>query len=169
MTKHLILDIDSTLIDSDFVDVGCIYKTLPSGINIYPRPYLREFMKFAFDNFESVSLWTAGSSDWADVIVDDILSDFMPSNVAFRFIWTRVKMGIYWTDDNGPLRSYLIKPLSEVYKNFEDMNENNTIIIDDNPITYIRNKRNVIPIIPYDIKKNVNDSEFIRIMNICKN
>ena len=47
---HLILDIDGTLID----DKGLLE----------PRLYLKEFLKYAFDNFKTVSIWTAAHESW---------------------------------------------------------------------------------------------------------
>jgi len=77
--KTLILDLDETLIHCDFdsdyqnhdVYIVANFDGECGQIPIMIRPYLREFLEFARDNFE-VIIYTASDQDYADYILDHL-------------------------------------------------------------------------------------------------
>lgn len=56
---HIILDIDGTLISEDHEHIF--------------RPYLKEFLEYLFENFQSVSLWSAAGLEHVNTTSDIIL------------------------------------------------------------------------------------------------
>ena len=82
--KHnLILDLDQTLISSESVNAinsDSLKKksdffrvdVLDDFYKIFSRPYLQEFLDYAFKNF-NVSVWTAASKDYALFIIENII------------------------------------------------------------------------------------------------
>ena len=145
--KHLILDIDETLLCYSF-----------------PRPYLKEFMYFVFKNFTSVSLWTAATSNWLEYCHKNILLPHMPPNSEFKFMWHRKKCDakLFNNITKTPINAnstfdkiasgnfIYYKSLQKVFSEFEELNEKNTIIIDDNILTCLENKHNSIHIKEFD-------------------
>lgn len=154
---NLILDMDGTLIDSYFsFDTGKMV--------IIPRPYLKEFFDFAFENFTNVSIWTNGTKEWYDEVCKRVLLSYIPIGKSFHFVKTRTNL----FDTN------IIKPLSEIYKIYSCYNNSNTFILDDNPDTYVCNVENSIPITTFetildDENKNCNnDNELIKVISLLK-
>lgn len=153
--KHLILDIDGTLISDSSTEN-----------NIIIRPYLKYFLQYAFDKFKTVSIWTAASKDWADTIYNNILKPNMPNNKDFTFIWDRKKCtqkshkrAIMEGDFYA--HPIIVKELKKVWKHFGFMNKDNTLILDDTPNTYTDNYGNVIPISTYI--DNENDDHLLKL------
>jgi len=65
---HIILDMDSTLIDRDDDDI------------IYGRPYLKLFLDYCFKTFASVSIWTAASREWYDEVYNKCFKLILGNN-----------------------------------------------------------------------------------------
>jgi TFIIF-interacting CTD phosphatase-like protein len=169
---NIILDMDQTLIHSNLNSYS-IYA------NPIPRPHLKEFLEFVFENCKNVSIWTHGLKEWYDVVYEKVFKHLIPEGKSFHFVRTRqtpigdyndfiqINKKLNDINSNIPSISYL-KPLLVIYKIYPDeYNENNTFIIDDNPITYSINKKNAIEIIPYNGIDN-SDTELLRIMKLIK-
>ena len=169
---NIILDIDETLITRKFNTYGVF-------ANPIPRPHLKEFLKFLFANCKNVSIWTHGTKEWYNIVYNKFLKDFLPEGKSFHFVITReTTIGNYndIIEINKKLREIkadissisLLKPLCVIYNKYQEQyNENNTFIIDDNPITYLLNKENAITIEPYNNIDN-SDTELLRIINLIK-
>jgi hypothetical protein len=125
------------------------------------RPHLDIFMKYVFNNFERISIWTAASKIWYNNCYENVLKHYIPEGKSFHFVKTK--------DDYDS--SKFIKPLSLIYAQYPDVyNPSNTLIVDDNRITYVENIANAIPIksfyydrLPREIRKNIKnyDSELL--------
>lgn len=140
----LILDLDGTLIGT--------------GTPPLPRPGLRTFLKYVFHHFE-VALWTAADENWLQYAMDTVLGEFLSSiDQCFVFIIYRI----------GPHKNQ-IKPLSYIWSQFPKYNVNNTLIVDNNPITYSHNPASGI-FIPtfsdsvYDIMLNLLQKHLVECM-----
>ena len=96
---NLILDMDGTLIDSYF-------SFVTGKMVIIPRPHLKEFLEFVFDNFSNVSIWTNGVKEWYEEVYSTLLITFIPNGKSFHFVKTRENL----FDTN------IVKPLSDIYK-----------------------------------------------------
>jgi hypothetical protein len=132
---NIILDMDSTLLDN-----VPEYPPFHGKLSPIARPHLLEFMEFVFAHFERVSIWTAATPCWFEKCYQQILRHCIPTGKSFDFVKTR-----------GPHDpNIMLKPLSEVYKHFPGKyNAENTLIVDDNPMTYRDNPENAIAIKPF--------------------
>lgn len=150
LLRHIILDIDGTLVYST-IDDDEIEK-------IVCRPYLGEFLKFLFDNFDSVSIWTAAGSEYALEVINHIIKKFNLKK-KFRFIFSGDQITYEFivsgkrsyntrtSDGLGFMDRLVIKDLNEkVFKKFDDMDKYNTMIIDDTKSTFAKNYGNAIHI-----------------------
>ena len=121
MKKHIVLDLDNTLVHS-------VFK--PSGSYIiHQRPGLKRFLKTLFTSALSVSVWSAGTRPYVMTVVRKI---FSPSQFyKLRFIYSR--------DQTVNINNMFIKNLRIMTKQSKDMNLKNTILIDDRPEHMILN------------------------------
>lgn len=95
--EHLVLDLDGTLVHS--VPIGCIFGLAPGEEHpetptfklrlsdgyylVFGRPYIRHFLRFCFEKFKTVSVWTAGTRSYAEQVVEQLFEK-QP-----RLLWTR--------------------------------------------------------------------------------
>ena len=171
MDKHLVFDIDQTLIYSPSEigwygrmlerNNGEIPESLRSrvGTIVIPmdgkntgsarglsgtlkmtfiiRPKCVEFLKWCFNNFSTVSVWSAGSTEYVKAIVDDL---FRRVGRAPYIVWTYDEL------EDG------IKPLSTMFARVntdKDMNVRNTLLIDDLSYNFDKHPNNGVLIPPY--------------------
>jgi TFIIF-interacting CTD phosphatase-like protein len=87
---NLILDLDGTLVHTLPHDVGSVFgeadfedETL--DFYTFKRPGVDKFLKYCFSHFASVSIWTAGTQDYARYVVDHIT----PKGKQFLYILSR--------------------------------------------------------------------------------
>lgn len=101
------------------------------------RPHLQIFIIFCFYFFRNVVIWSAGQPRYVRAIVDKIFKDIFPPLT----VYTSDETEMY---DNGNV----CKPLSKLFEDRRlincNINERNTIIIDDNIETFKLNKSNAI-------------------------
>jgi hypothetical protein len=155
---HIILDMDGTLIDSD-------------GINIYCRPRLKKFLNYCFNTFKSVSIWTAASQAWYNVVYNNCFKKILRKN-KFNIVYTELDCTdkFKYSDEMFEYNSSnlkTIKSLKKLWRNKSTgMNRNNTLILDDTHETYQENYGNAIPIPTYNVKnpEYKNDNVLLRLM-----
>lgn len=138
--KHLVLDLDETLVHSfdsgdRFHDFSGeltpeqqkrIYTIKFSDGDIvgYVRPYVEDFLEVAFDEFESVGVWSAGTKSYVEKIVE-LLFRGRP----LKFVMSRDECNELQIDKGDiPCR---FKPLENIYASHPTHNDKNTLIIDD--------------------------------------
>lgn len=151
---NLVLDLDNTLISSlSFREVKkvkhrkLIYNDMEDYYRVYSRPYLQEFLDYAFANFH-VSVWTAASRDYASFIVDKIVLNGKKDR----------KLRIFFYDDNCAESQRIYSPhspkdLSYAY-HFEGFYPCNTIIMDDLEDVKRANKKQTIQVKYFDAKSD---------------
>lgn len=169
--KVVILDLDNTLIcstNNEISDNKSIGTILVDGEQnyIYKRPGLDSFLEKCFKHFD-VAIWTASGEDYAMYIIKLIFGDLMKQ---LKFIYTSKNTVIKYQNymiDNTRIE---IKPLCKIWRRGKfrgKYTKQNTLIIDDTPITYCRNFGNAIKITSwYGI--DIHDKEFERIWNILE-
>lgn len=168
MGKHLVLDIDATLINAksfseeDFnrwmsdetnkqyagrflvTRIIDVHDNQPKGEGVISyfviilRPYLYEFFDFCFNYFDTVSFWSAGHFRY----VRGILYTILGSQRFHRLNTIFTRKDCVFLNENGDI---LTKSLSTKGFNLQD-----TIIIDDNGTSFSANKENAIHIPAYD-------------------
>lgn len=139
--KRLIFDIDETLVHTFAPEdnFGAFYNNLteeqkkkvyviefPNGETLYGylRPGVENLLKVAFEEFESVSVWSAGTEFYVHEIVKLLFKTQMPDFVMSRNDCNELQL----VKTEQVCR---FKPLEIVYKKYPKYNETNTLIIDD--------------------------------------
>lgn len=140
--KHLILDLDNTLIQARELPIlpvlyDHVYVNENQLVFIYKRPYVDEFLRFCFKNFQTVSIWSAGTKTY----VEDVIKNcFNVDDQTFTFIWHRDMCDPFYEveeDEKGVLYTNVTycKKLSKVWNDDDLFKHNfrprNTLIIDD--------------------------------------
>lgn len=153
--KSLILDIDETLVHSAFTpfnrppDISLDIKLngLNKKIYVLKRPHVDEFLEELSNIFEIIT-FTASLSQYAGPLLDKLDKFHIVNNRLFRENCIHQK-GIF------------IKDLRKVGRDLK-----NIIIIDNNPVSYIANMDNGIPISTwYD---NLDDNELMKLIPLLK-
>jgi hypothetical protein len=112
------------------------------------RPYLQEFLDFLDEECDNVIVWTAGIRSYGYAITQNI---FLKSKKKPILVYTKINRGYEFESSVKPLRDLYNDPICKE----KGITSKNTIIIDDNPDTFIRNKDNALFISEFDcdIKK----------------
>jgi hypothetical protein len=162
-TKHIILDIDGTLIRQ--IENHDNYQ-------ITGRPHLKEFIDYCFATFGTVSIWTAATKEWYNEVYEKVLKHVIPTDCNFHFVYTRKHItqqqsqSNYFSDFSTPV---VIKPLSKVWKKFEETHtQHNTIILDDTPTTFMWNTKNAIHIKTYSESDEDQDDDLKLVMGLLE-
>lgn len=95
------------------------------------RPGVYEFLDFATEYFQRIIIWSAGERRYVEAIVDYLFKDFPPPCI----ILTQENIRF---DKNGDV----LKPLSEIFRNYKGIEASNTFILDDNADTFALNREN---------------------------
>jgi Dullard-like phosphatase family protein len=150
--KTLVLDLDETLIHSAFEpfiprdDITLTMKMKDNDIIIHvlKRPYLDEFLNIVTQKYEVV-IFTASISDYANPLLDQLDPMKKISHRLFREHCTKADNGLF------------IKDLNRLGRDLK-----NVIIIDNNPVSFIANKANGLPILTWHSIKS--DNELIKLI-----
>ena len=153
--KTLILDLDETLVHSAFKSFyskeDIVFNMQFDGkqhtIHVLKRPYVDEFLDKMSKLYEIV-IFTASISDYANPLLNKLDPRRRICHRLFREHCT----------SSGNL---FIKDLRKVGRDLKD-----TIIIDNNPISYLYNKDNGIPIITWHSSQS--DNELIKMIPLLE-
>ena len=153
--KTLILDIDETLVHSSFIpfirapdiSLNLNINGLNKIIYVLKRPYVDEFLKELSNIFEIIT-FTASISQYASPLLDQLDKYKIVSYRLFRQ-HCKYENAIY------------IKELSKIGIPLQDV-----IIIDNNPMSYIYNIDNGIPILTW--YENPKDDELMKLIPLLK-
>lgn len=143
---HLVLDLDETLISVSLRPIKNPHFTFTlQGEKYYgrKRPGLDLFLSFAFKKFESVSVWTAATRDYALRIIQHIMTPEQRKSLAF--LRTRRDLAT----EKGPY----YKPLKNIFATAGakriGMTIDNTVMVDDRDDVLRDNPGNGIKIPPW--------------------
>ncbi len=162
---NLVLDLDNTLISSlSFKEAAKLknrklqYDDMEDYYRVFHRPYLQEFLDYAFSNFH-VTIWTAASRDYASFIIDNII--LLKKNNNNR------KLRMYLYDDNCAQSQKIYNPKSPKDLNylyhFEGFYPCSTVIMDDLVDVHKANVGRVIKAPYFDAKKDESENDtFLR-------
>ena len=145
---NLILDLDNTLVDGWLENAPC-----EDVATIIARPFLTDFLKFAFDTFERVSIWTNASRRWYELCYNRVLCDHIPDGKKFHFVKS-IEDGLVTIPSSQP------KLLKKIFSLYPEYNIMNTLILDDAPHTYRLNRLCAIPISPFISYNNPSAEEY---------
>ena len=150
--KTLVLDLDETLIHSAFepfiprddITLTMNMKDNNIIIHVLKRPYLDEFLNIVTQKYEVV-IFTASISDYANPLLDRLDPLKKISHRLFREHCTKADNGLF------------IKDLNRLGRDLK-----NVIIIDNNPVSFIANKANGLPILTWHSIQS--DNELIKLI-----
>lgn len=157
--KVIVLDLDETLIHTDNRHSGppdrrYVLYLQEAHMKGTMRPYVKEFLDFLRDTFARVIVWTAGTREYAEAVVDVLFeSDKRPYLVLARENCREslVPNGMVYTKPTTPLAHQ------------HDIDPTLVLTIDDKPHTFSHNHRNGLLIPPY--MGDENDTELVKVMN----
>jgi RNA polymerase II subunit A small phosphatase-like protein len=163
MKPLLILDIDETLIHTENVpdeyadQYDYDFKFKGNGKSLYytkKRPYLDQFLDFAYANFD-IAIWTAAGEDYAR----EILKNIRVLESSLKFFYTRdnctIKLSYDYSDYYG------VKNLNKLKKKGYDLNQ--VLIVDDKAGTAVNNYSNLILIKPFTDDND--DTELLKLIS----
>lgn len=175
--KVIVLDIDETLIhtmddmtslsklnimkDASLMDLRerCFFIDIQDAVGklgkgevekmwAIKRPHLDDFLKFAFDYFDMVIVWSAGADRYVRSIVDTLFQHHQQPHV----VYSR-------SDCVSDNRAHNHKPLQKMLSQVDGIDKlmglENTFCIDDKESTYINNPDNGILIPAFQPKANI--------------
>ncbi|CAH6418376.1 NLI interacting factor phosphatase [uncultured virus] len=147
---HIILDIDGTLISED----------TPSTL---ARPHLHEFLKFCFEKFETVSIWSAAGEDHVKCVSEAIL----PEGKNWLFVKHSKHCHCRYTGGFGGYPLIITqKRLWKVWRSKKYRNlgikKENTLIIDNTPKVCVKNYGNAIYVQTF--RGEDSDDELLKLM-----
>ena len=147
---HLILDMDETLIWGD------------SWSGIEPRPFLQPFLQYCFENFETVSIWTAACAAWFEKINCSVFCQILTDLNAERESEESHSFFLVYTRQHLDFNQ--VKNLEKLWEN-EEMphTRDNTLAIDDKQYSYEKNPNHVVLVDPWCGKKE--DDELVHLMD----
>jgi len=167
MTKKfhscIVLDLDETLFHTVTSASGDAKLKRESDITfkmcdvyyyIKVRPHVEIFLKNIYENFDHVAIWTAAEKRYADKIVKKI---FTPSQYEkLLFFYSRKNCVV---NKSGRYT----KPLDKVFKNFNFLNQYNTVIVDNTDVS-CENKNNHTILIKDFVWNTKDDKELKKLM-----
>ncbi len=155
--KNIILDMDKTLIEGYF-------SLKHQKVMIEERPFLGQFLKFVFNHFENVSIWTNANKEWYDHVYNSVLYKYIPDGKIFDFVFT-FDDGYVGKDNYGPKDLNII---FDIYKT-NGYTKDNTFLVDDSDIHFNQNPQNCYLIKPFEIdllnNSHKHDIELLKIIS----
>lgn len=144
---HLVLDLDETLIHVSMTPIKEPDFVFTIQGNKYfgkKRPSLDLFLKFVFDRFNSVSVWTAATAEYARKVLCHIMTPEQRKRLVFVKTRRDLETGV-----PGPY----FKPLRKIFESIKakeiGMIPQNTIMIDDRDDVLCDNPGNGIKMPPW--------------------
>jgi len=122
--KLLILDLDETLIYATEINLERDFDFVVGPYFVYKRPYLDEFLKFCFENFE-IAVWTSSTAVYAHEIIENIFDYKDP----ISFVWSRERCTVSF-DEEERVNFYEKKIVKIKPRGY---NLQSVIVIDDSP------------------------------------
>lgn len=164
MKPLLILDIDETLIHTDtapleyekYLNFDFKFKGNNSKSLYYTkkRPYLDEFLNYAFQNFD-IAIWTAAGVEYAEEILKGIGLD----KSKLKFLYTQENCTLKLSHDYS--NYFGVKNLQKLKKGGYDLNK--VLIVDDIAETAVNNYGNLIQIKPFT--DDSDDTELLKLIS----
>ena len=153
--KTLLLDLDETLVHSSFkplpinsdIHFNVIYQNKPHMINVLIRPFVYEFL-LKMSNLYEIVIFTASVPQYANPLLNILDKNKCITHRLFR----QHCISLY---------GLFIKDLRRIGRDLKE-----TILLDNNPISYLVNQDNGLPIKTWHSNKN--DQELIKIIPLLE-
>uniref|UniRef100_A0A6C0CLI9 FCP1 homology domain-containing protein n=1 Tax=viral metagenome TaxID=1070528 RepID=A0A6C0CLI9_9ZZZZ len=156
---NIVLDVDKTLIQT--IPTELYYKLqlktkpdyLTQDFAYFKRREMDKFLRFCFKNFKNVALWSLGSKEHIDLVIEKLFK--IPKEM-FAFVWTfpehgeeiRTKIGGYLSITYRKNLRKIWTNNSLIYKGFR---KQNTLMIEDTPSNCRETPENCLSIQPFEV------------------
>ena len=141
MKKLLILDLDETLLFATEKPLQQAHDFKAQHYLVYKRPYLKNFLDFAFENF-TVAVWTSSNELYANYVVQQVFA----SPDSLEFVWARQRCVAKFNPETWEYD--YIKDLKKVKKQGFCLKQ--MIMVDDTPKKLRRNYGNLVRVLPFE-------------------
>lgn len=178
--KLLVLDIDSTLVWADYQEVpgaDTVLWVRKVPVWVKKRPGLDAFLAYCFANYD-VAIWSAASKEYVQKIAEYLISGIaeltgVPRSWVFVMSGERCTQHYSFNQDNDNYRMYVLKKLQKIWtaSKYKKYTRYNTLVVDDDSDTYLKNYGNAIPIAAYygpSCDARDNDVELVRVQKILE-
>jgi RNA polymerase II subunit A small phosphatase-like protein len=136
----LVLDLDETLFFAALSPRRSPPDFELAGYSVYRRPYLDEFLDFAFEHF-AVAVWSSATTPYVEVAVREVFA----RAADLRFVWSIERCTRRF---NGELHEeYWVKDLKKLKRQGYSLER--VIVVDDSPEKYERHYGNLVPVRPF--------------------
>lgn len=159
-TINVVLDIDGTLVDARTVGN-------PPYLDINIRPHMKDFLIFLTMHCTTVSIFTAGTTEYAKEIAKMLTKIYR--GIRIKWIFSRDNMDVTRVSLSEVM---FHKNLSVLWNRHDakrlNVNRRNTFLIDDEPQNFYAHQENGILIKSYKREDEKTDTELIRVMDILE-
>lgn len=167
--NHIVLDLDESLIFSDEMTVEHQKRMhrRPDydivDLQGYLRPFLKQFLTYVTDSFQSVGVWTAGTADYAESIIQQAFDNQGIPRPSFVFSAKDCQARMENISGNRYVKSKY-KPLEKLWEKYKDLKPHNTLILDDRTDTARANTDNLMLIPSFSVYApcSLNDDYLLR-------
>lgn len=134
--KLLVLDIDGTLVSQKRRK-----QESDNKFEFQLRPGLFAFFKIAMQLEYQFAIWSAAPSPHVSLMIKKIQQEISTLNIQFEFVWSRDACQI------DMKKGIILKPLKFVWAKYPNQfTVENTLVLDNTPRTYKKNKKNALQI-----------------------
>lgn len=162
----LILDLDETVVSSKPLNSGelyfdFVYRDGPVVYTVKKRPGLEEFLHLVKNHYK-IAVWSAAEEKYVNFVVDKCIKPIIQP----VFVWsgkrTTIKRLNIEMDSEFESRIIIIKDLKKLWApKSSKYNKYNTVVVDDNYTTFMRNYGNAIPISEFNGNDNDKKLEWL--------
>ncbi len=138
--KLLVLDLDETLIYATERNLERDFDFVVGPYFVYKRPYLDEFLKFCFENFE-IAVWTSSTAIYAAEIIENIF-DYKD---VLSFIWSRERCTVSFDEEERV--NFHEKKILKIKRRGYDLQS--VIVVDDSPEKWRSSYGNLVRVQPF--------------------
>lgn len=169
LAEHIIWDLDGTLIDTSYF--GENHTGVRPALSPFPyqytyiRPYAVSTLCWSFEAFETVSIWTAASREYALKMVGALLTDEQADQLAY--LWSSEHCD---DDPSSLLYDSRYKNLSRLFDEHPSANASNTVMIDDTPSMLRYHRGNHLIVSSWDIMHEgaMSDKALLYVRDRCR-
>lgn len=141
--KLIILDLDETLIFSSKTTLDRPADFSVGKLHTYIRPYAMDLIRFCFNHFNHVAVWTSATRSYADKVCQAV---FQQHYTNLTFIWSRERCIRYFNTEL--FEEEWIKDLNKVKRLGYPLE--NIIMIDNSPQKLRRHYGNLVTVKDYE-------------------
>ena len=156
-TLAILVDLDHTVVHtSATLCPDAEHAVLYNGFYTYIRPYVREFLSFliALRPHVKIGFWTAGTKEYAELIVEHLLSLVNATTLDIDLLWSR--------DDTDLMQGHIIKRMEKAEK---ALGVDRAFLLDDNHEHEPYNVHRFLPVSKYSVENHETDTFLYEFMH----